>query len=43
MYDQIIDVIDELCYLGVMLESTRDWNKHKTKQMVKGNQLLSRV
>jgi hypothetical protein len=40
MYDQLIDVVNEISYLGVALESTGGWNRHKMKQMVKGNQSL---
>jgi hypothetical protein len=40
MYDKLIDVVNEISYLGVTLESTGEWNRHKMKQMVKGNQSL---
>jgi hypothetical protein len=40
MYDQLIDVVNEISHLGVTLESTRGSNRHKMKQMVKGNQSL---
>jgi hypothetical protein len=40
MYDQLIDVVNEISYLGKTLESARGWNRHKMKQMVKGNQSL---
>jgi hypothetical protein len=40
MCDQTVDVVDEISHLGVTLESTGGWNKHKTKLMVKGNQTL---
>jgi hypothetical protein len=41
VYDQIIDGEGAISYLGVILESTEEWNKHKSKQMVKGNQFLA--
>jgi hypothetical protein len=37
MYDQLIHVVNEISYLGITLESTRGWNRHKMKQMVKVN------
>jgi hypothetical protein len=40
MYCHLIDVVNEISYLGVTLESTGGCNKHKMKQMVKGNQSL---
>jgi hypothetical protein len=40
MYDQLIDIVNERSYLGITLESTGGWNRHKMKQMVKGNQSL---
>jgi hypothetical protein len=40
VYDQLIDVVNEISYLGVTLESTGGWNRHKMKQMAKGNQSL---
>jgi hypothetical protein len=40
MYDQLIDVVNEIIYLGETLVSTRGWNRHKMTQMVKGNQSL---
>jgi hypothetical protein len=40
MYDHLIDIVNEISYLGVTLESTGGWNRHKMKQMVKGNQSL---
>jgi hypothetical protein len=40
MHDKLIDIVNEISYLEVTLESTRGWNKHKMKQMVKGNQPL---
>jgi hypothetical protein len=40
MYDQLTDVVNEISYLGVTLESTGGWNRHKMKQMVKGDQSL---
>jgi hypothetical protein len=29
MYDQIIEVVDGINYLGVTLESAGGWNNHK--------------
>jgi hypothetical protein len=43
MYDQLIDVVSEISYLGITLESTGGWNRHRKKQMVKGNQFLLAV
>jgi hypothetical protein len=40
MYDQLIEVVNELSYLGITLESTGGWNRRRMKQMVKGNQCL---
>jgi hypothetical protein len=40
MYDQLIEVVNEISYLGITLESTGGWNRHKMKRMVKGNQSL---
>jgi hypothetical protein len=40
MYDQLIDAVNEISFLGVTLESTGEWNRHKMKQMVKGNKFL---
>jgi hypothetical protein len=41
MYDQLIEAVNnELSYLGITLESTGGWNRHRKKQMVKGNQSL---
>jgi hypothetical protein len=40
MYNQLIEVVNELSYLGITLESTGGWNKHRKKQIVKGNQSL---
>jgi hypothetical protein len=36
MHDQLIEVVNELSYLGITLESTGGWNRHRKKQMVKG-------
>jgi hypothetical protein len=33
MDDQLIDVVNEISYLGITLESTGGWNRHKIKQM----------
>jgi hypothetical protein len=38
MYDKLMEVVNELSYLGIALESTGGWNRHRKKQMVKGNQ-----
>jgi hypothetical protein len=43
MYDQLIEVVNELSCLKVTLESTGGWNEQKTKQMIKGNQSLVAV
>jgi hypothetical protein len=40
IYDQLIDVVNEISYLGVILESTGGSNRHKMKQMAKGNKSL---
>jgi hypothetical protein len=37
MRDQLIDVVSEISYLGISPESTGGWNRHRMKQMVKGN------
>lgn len=33
--DQIMELVDEISFLGVTLGSTRSWNKHRTRLMVK--------
>jgi hypothetical protein len=40
MYDQTIEVVDEVSYLAVTTECTGGWNKHNTKEVVKGKQAL---
>jgi hypothetical protein len=40
MYDQLIETVNEISYLGITRESTGGWNRHRMKQMVKGNQSL---
>jgi hypothetical protein len=40
MHDQLIDVVNDISYLGVTIESTGGWNRHKMKQMAKRNQSL---
>jgi hypothetical protein len=40
MYDQLTKVVNEVSYLGIILESTGGWNRHRMKQMVKGKQSL---
>jgi hypothetical protein len=40
MYDQLIEVVNELNCLGITLESTGGWNRHRKKQIVKGDQSL---
>jgi hypothetical protein len=37
MYDKIIEVVYEISYLGVTIESTGGWNKYKTKKNLKVN------
>jgi hypothetical protein len=38
MYDQLIDVVNQISYVQVMIESVGGWNRHVMKQMVQGNQ-----
>jgi hypothetical protein len=40
VYDQTIEVVDEVSYLAVTTERTGGWNKHNTKEVVKGKQAL---
>jgi hypothetical protein len=40
MYDQLMDIINEISYPEITLESTRGWNRHEMKETVKGNQSL---
>jgi hypothetical protein len=40
IYDQLIEIVNELSCLGMTLECTGGWNRHRMKQIVKGNQSL---
>jgi hypothetical protein len=40
MHDQLIEVVNEINYLGITLESAGGWNSRRMKQMVKGNHSL---
>jgi hypothetical protein len=40
VYDQTTEVVDGISCLGVTLESTEGWTKHKTKLMARGKQTL---
>jgi predicted KAP-like P-loop ATPase len=35
MYHKTVEVVDGINYLGVTLENTREWNKHKYKANLK--------
>jgi hypothetical protein len=40
MYDQLVEIVNEISCLGITLESTGGWNRNGMKEIVKGNQSL---
>jgi hypothetical protein len=40
MHGNNIEVVDEITYLGITLENTGSWEKHKKKITARSNQTL---